>query len=254
MVFIFFKQKTAYEMRISDWSSDVCSSDLPQMLSDAIGSPGPWSSAERRLAPIVALVVCAWITAPLLGGALPPGLADDGVIAILGALLLFVVPAGDGRPILVWKEAKAAPWDIIMMFGGGLVLAEAITRAGLAVWLGERLTMLNEVPLVVMALVLTAFIILVTEFASNVASASGFMPVVAGLMIATGADPLLLAMPTAIAASWGFMLPAGTAPNAIAFATGRLHVTDMLRAGLWLDLAGTGLIVATVFIIRAIAA
>src|SRR3546814_1556548 len=83
-------------------------------------------------------------------------------------------------------EAKAAPWDIIMMFGGGLVLAEAITRAGLAVWLGERLTMLNEVPLVVMALVLTAFIILVTEFASNVASASGFMPVVAGLMIATG--------------------------------------------------------------------
>src|SRR3546814_12448400 len=82
-----------------------------------------------------------------------------------------------------------------MMFGGGLVLAEAITRAGLAVWLGERLTMLNEVPLVVMALVLTAFIILVTEFASNVASASGFMPVVAGLMIATGADPLLLAMP-----------------------------------------------------------
>src|SRR3546814_5443885 len=87
-----------------------------------------------------------------------------------------------------------------MMFGGGLVLAEAITRAGLAVWLGERLTMLNEVPLVVMALVLTAFIILVTEFASNVASASGFMPAVAGLMIATGADPLLLAMPTAIAA------------------------------------------------------
>src|SRR3546814_10506062 len=104
MVFIFFKQKTAYEMRISDWSSDVCSSDLPKMLSDAIGSPGPWSSAERRLAPIVALVVCAWITAPLLGGALPPGLADDGVIAILGALLLFVVPAGDGRPILVWRS------------------------------------------------------------------------------------------------------------------------------------------------------
>src|SRR3546814_13900272 len=115
-----------------------------------------------------------------------------------------------------------------MMFCSGLARAEAITRAGLAVWLGERLTMLNEVPLVAMALVLTAFIILVTEFASNVASASGFMPVVAGLMIATGADPLLLAMPTAIAASWGFMLPAGTAPNAIAFATGRLHVTDKI--------------------------
>src|SRR3546814_6201044 len=93
-----------------------------------------------------------------------------------------------------------------------------------------------------------------SDVCSSDLSASGFRPVVAGLMSATGADPLLRAMPTAIAASWGFMLPAGTAPNAIAFATGRLHVTDMLRAGLWLDLAGTGLIVATVFIIRAIAA
>src|SRR3546814_14336309 len=96
-----------------------------------------------------------------------------------------------------------------MMFGGGLGRAGAFTRTGLAVWLGERLTMLNEVPLVVMALVLTAFIILVTEFASNVASASGFMPVVAGLMIATGADPLLLAMPTAIAESCEIGIAAG---------------------------------------------
>src|SRR3546814_14018124 len=114
------------------------------------------------------------MTAPLLCGALPPGFADDGVIAILGALLLFVVPAGDGRPILVWKEAKAAPWDIIMMFGGGLALAEAIPRAGLAVWLGERLTMLNEVPLVPLALVFTALLILVTVFPIPLPSASGF--------------------------------------------------------------------------------
>jgi sodium-dependent dicarboxylate transporter 2/3/5 len=225
-----------------------------QALTAAIGTPGPWTSAEKRLVPIVALVVSAWVVVPLIGHLIPKERIDDGIIAIAGALLLFVVPGGDGRPLLRWREANAAPWDVIMMFGGGLALAEAITRAGLAIWLGERLETLNGVSLVLIALVLTALIVLVTEFASNVASASGFMPVVAGLIIATGADPLLLAMPTAIAASWGFMLPAGTGPNAIAFATGRLRVTDMLRAGFWLDLAGIGLIVAIVFLIAAVAA
>lgn len=216
----------------------------------AIGRPGAWTMPEKRLVPIVALVVCAWIAVPLAGNMIPKGMADDGIIAILGAMLLFAVPGGDGRPILLWKEAKAAPWDVIMMFGGGLALAEGITTAGLALWLGERLTALNGVPIIVIALVLTGMIVLVTEFASNVASASGFMPVVAGLMIATGADPLLLAMPTALAASWGFMLPAGTGPNAIAFATGHPRVGDMIRAGFWLDLAGVALIVAVVFGIR----
>src|SRR3546814_3490749 len=89
--------------------------------------------------------------------------------------------------------------------------------------------------------------IVVTEFASNVATASGIMPVVASLGVVLGADPILLAMPAALAASWGFMLPAGTGPNAIAWATGRVELPRMIRSGILLDIAGAPLIVGVVW-------
>ena len=112
---------------------------------------------------------------------------------------------------------------------------------------------LGSVPLPVVALVLVGFIILVTEFASNIAAASGIMPVVAALVGAMGADPFLLALPAAFAATWGFMLPAGTGPNALAWATGHIAMGRMIRAGLLLDIAGAGLIVGVVWGVHAIA-
>jgi len=95
-------------------------------------------------------------------------------------------------------------------------------------------------------------VVLITEFASNVATASGIIPVVAALIVALGVDPILLAMPAALAASWGFMLPAGTGPNAIAWATGRIRIEKMVGAGLILDLIGIVLIVMVVWAIAAI--
>lgn len=215
----------------------------------AIGSPGAWSVAERRLVPVIVLVVAGWIALPFIEDALPDGAVTDGTIAILGALTLFVIPDGDGRPLLNWKEANRAPWDVIMLFGGGLALAAGISQSGLAAWLGVALEPLRAVHPLVIALVLTGLVVLVTEFASNVATASGFMPVVAGLIVATGADPLLLTMPAAMAASWGFMLPSGTGPNAIAWATGHIALPRMLKAGLLLDLFGIVLIVASVWLV-----
>ena len=106
-------------------------------------------------------------------------------------------------------------------------------------------------PPIVVALVLVALVILVTEFATNVAVASGIIPVVGSLVLATGVDPILLALPAAMAASWGFMLPSGTGPNAIAWATGHIALPRMLKAGLLLDLAGVPLMVGVVWIIAA---
>jgi sodium-dependent dicarboxylate transporter 2/3/5 len=135
-----------------------------------------------------------------------------------------------------------------MMFGGGLALAAGISASGLAGWLGEALEPLSAVHPVVVALALVALVILVTEFASNVATASGIMPVVGGLIVATGADPALLAVSAAMAASWGFMLPSGTGPNAIAWATDHIALPRMLKAGLMLDLVGIPLIVGVVWL------
>jgi len=218
----------------------------------AIAHEGAWTAPERRLVPLFALTLIAWLGQPLVEPWVPQGGLTDGTIAIVAGLLLFVLPDGTGRPLLTWREADRAPWAVIMMFGGGLALAAGMTASGLAGWLGQALLPLQAVPLVVVALVLVAFVVVVTEFASNVATASGIMPVVAGLIAALGSDPLLLALPAAFAASWGFMLPAGTGPNAIAWATGHIALPRMLKAGLLLDLVGVFLIVGVVWSVAAI--
>jgi solute carrier family 13 (sodium-dependent dicarboxylate transporter), member 2/3/5 len=219
----------------------------------AIGKSEAWSTAEKRLVPLLATVVGMWVFLPLFPSLIAGGRLEDGSIAIAGALLLFVIPDGTGRPLLNWDEANRAPWGVIMMFGGGLALAEGVTASGLDSWLGIALQPLGGVPPIIIACALVGLVILVTEFASNVASASGMMPVVAGLISATGADPLTLALPAAFAASWGFMLPSGTGPNAIAWATGHIALPRMLKAGLLLDLCGVVLIVLTVFVLAPIA-
>ncbi len=194
-------------------------------------------------------MVLAWIAIPVLAPYLPRDSLTDGSIAIAGALLLFVIPDGSGRAILNWDEANRAPWGVILMFGGGLALAAGMGESGLGDWLGVALQPLSAVQPVVVALVLVAIVVLITEFASNVAAASAIIPVVAGVIAATGIDPILLALPAAWAASWGFMLPSGTGPNAIAWATGNIALPRMLKAGLLLDLAGVPLMVAVVWML-----
>lgn len=219
----------------------------------ALGNQAIWSTAERRVVPVFLLVLIAWIAQPWLEPFLPDGALTDGTIAVAGSLLLFVLPDGTGRPLLVWKEADRAPWGVIMMFGGGLALAAAITASGLAAWLGAVLAPLGSIPTIALAAIIVALTILITEFASNVATASGIMPVLAALIAATGTDPILLALPVAMAASWGFMLPSGTGPNALAWATGHIALPRILKAGFALDIIGVPLLIGAVWAIAAIA-
>lgn len=224
----------------------------PASATAALGTPGPWTVAERRLVPLIAAVVAAWIAIPLATPYLPADSLTDGTVAIAGALLLFVIPDGSGRPLLNWNEANRAPWGVIMMFGGGLALAAGMGSSGLGDWLGVALAPLRTVhPLIVVA-VLVAVVVVITEFASNVAAASAVIPVVAGVIAATGIEPILIAMPAAWAASWGYMLPSGTGPNAIAWATGHIALPRMLKAGLILDLAGVPLMIAVVWMLAAV--
>ena len=224
----------------------------PAAALQGLGTAGPWSVAEKRLVPLIAAVVVGWIAIPFALPYLPKDSLTDGTIAVAGALLLFVIPDGTGRALLNWTEANRAPWGVIMMFGGGLALAAGMGQSGLGDWLGVALQPLRAVHPLIVAVVLVALVILITEFASNVAAASGIMPVVAGIIAATGTDPILLALPAAWAASWGFMLPSGTGPNAIAWATDHIALPRMLKAGLLLDLAGIPLMVGTVWLIASL--
>jgi sodium-dependent dicarboxylate transporter 2/3/5 len=216
---------------------------------EAIADVGAWSTAEKRLVPIVALAFVLWMTRLWVAPYLPERSWTDGTIAIIASFALFLTPDGSGRPLLNWEEANRAPWGIIMMFGGGLALAAGMQTSGLAGWLGEALLPLEVFPLFLIALAVVAMVILVTEFASNVATASGIMPIVASLAagLGLGADAVLIAMPAAMAASWGFILPAGTGPNAIAWSTGRLKIQRLVSAGLLLDIVGAVMIVGMVW-------
>ncbi len=215
----------------------------PERLFEAIGQPGPLSQAQKRLLPLLVLLLFGWVVLPFLKAPLGLAAVDDAMVAVAVSLLLFLVPAGPGKgPLLSWADTKRVPWDVLLLFGGGLALASAIADSGLAAWMGTRLAAFAELPPFALAMLAVAVMLLVTEFASNVATASAFMPVVAAVAVTAGAEPLPLLMAAALAPTWGFMMPAGTAPNAIALATGRVPIRQMIGTGFVLDLVGIPLI------------
>jgi sodium-dependent dicarboxylate transporter 2/3/5 len=196
---------------------------------------GAMSRRERVVAVVTGGTALAWIFRPVLVQWLP-GLSDPG-IAIAGALLLFLIPVDWHRlePVLRWKSVERLPWGILILFGGGISLASAIQRSGLAEWIGAGLSAAGTWPLVGMVAAVTVVIVLLTEITSNTATAATFLPVVAALAVASGLDPLLLAAPAALAASCAFMLPVATPPNAIVYASERVPIIAMIRAGLVLN-------------------
>ena len=197
---------------------------------------GRMSRAEWVVGTITAMTALAWVGRPILERWVP-GLSDTG-IAITGALLLFLVPVA-WRPFEValrWEHAERLPWGVLVLFGGGLSLAASVQETGLAEWIGGALGGIGAFPLVVVMVLVTTVVIFLTELTSNTATAAAFLPVVASLALGIGADPLQLAIPTALAASCAFMMPVATPPNAIVYGTGRITLPQMAHAGIWLNL------------------
>lgn len=214
---------------------------------------GALTPPERRTAIVLALVAGAWIFRPLLNDV--PGLEtlDDTMIAIGGAIALFLIPSGSraepGSFLLNWTQAAAIPWGILLLFGGGLSLAAAIEATGLAEWLGIALQGLAAFDLLVLFAAIVALVVFLTELASNTATTAALLPILGALAGATGVSPVLLEAPAAIAASCGFMLPVATGPNAIVFATGHLTIPQMVKAGFALDLVSIAVITALAFLL-----
>lgn len=208
-------------------------------LRDARTALGPMSVAERRVTVVFVLTAAAWMTGPLLRKL--PGLAEfnDTTIALLAGLSLFVVPAGakEGGSLVVGSDLRRLPWEVLMLFGGGLALAEAIQGSGLSDYMGVALAGIGTWPLILLLATMVTLLVIWTELNSNVATAATFMPILAAIAATSDYPVLQLVAPAAIAASCGFMLPVGTPPNAIVFGTGRLTMQDMLRSGWRVNLA-----------------
>jgi sodium-dependent dicarboxylate transporter 2/3/5 len=209
----------------------------------------PMSRAEWRVSIILLSAAALWLFRPLLTE-LPflSGLTDAG-ISIMCATALFLTPTGDrDNPqfLLKWSDAQTIPWHVLLLFGGGLSLAEAMDDTGLARWIGDGLSLLGALPTPVFIFLLVASIVAMSELASNTALVAALLPVVAAIAANTGIDLITIAIALTIAASCAFMLPVGTPPNALVYATGRVTVPEMIRAGFMINVLGTILITLTV--------
>lgn len=197
---------------------------------------GTISSQEKKVAIVFISAALLWMFRPLLSS-LIPGLSDAG-IAIGAAVAFFMIPANskEKRFLLKWSDTKRLPWGVLILFGGGLSMASAISSTGLATWIGSGIGSLNTWPIILIILIVIALIVFLTEMTSNTASTAAFLPILASVAIGLGENPFLLAIPTVLGASCAFMLPVATPPNAIVYGSGKISIPEMSKAGLWLNI------------------
>ncbi len=172
----------------------------------------------------------------------------DSVIAMGVSALLFILPANNqGDRLIDWGVAKKLPWDVLLLFGGGLALSVQFSKTGLSLWIGHLVSSFSHLPILFIIFMVTLMVIFLTEITSNTATAAAFLPVIGGVAMGMGYEnhqSLLLTIPVALSATCAFMLPVATPPNAIAYGSGYVKITDMIKAGLWLNLVGVVLISA----------
>ncbi len=210
---------------------------------------GKLSFEEKLVAFVFVLTAFAWISRSFLLKQFIPAI-DDTIIAISSAILLFLLPTKDNKKrLLDWSDTVKLPWGILILFGGGMALALGFENSGLAIWLGEQMTSLKTIPLLLLLLILIAAVNFLTEITSNLATTAMLLPVLVSLASAIGVHPYFLLVGATVAASCAFMLPVATPPNAVVFGSGYLKIEDMVKKGFWMNLISIGLLTLIVYYI-----
>lgn len=217
------------------------------LAADSMREMGPMTGPEKRVALVFLLVAMGWIFNPVIRDATGLALTDTG-IAIAGAIALFAIPANwrQRRFLLDWRTVRKVPFEVLILFGGGLSLAKAIDSSGLAAWIGNGLSVLHTMPLFILIFGVTLLVVLLTELMSNTATAAAFLPIAGSLALGTDVAPVLIVIPIALAASSAFMLPVATPPNTLVFGTHMVSLPQMLRAGVLLSFFGALIIAAAI--------
>jgi sodium-dependent dicarboxylate transporter 2/3/5 len=207
-----------------------------QELRDELRALGNWSASEKRVASIFGLTAAMWVGRRWLVDGLGWPL-NDTTIAMAAGLLLFVIPSGEATrtPLLSWEDTRRLPWDILLLFGGGLTLAGQLADAGVLASVADALA---SIPALSPTWLILGFVLLslfLTEVMSNLALTVVMVPVVAHVAATWGMNPLHLVIPVTMASSCAFMLPMATPPNAIVFGSGQLRMATMVRVGVVLN-------------------
>lgn len=193
-------------------------------------------SYEERLVLVVFIATALlWMLRSLIQRWIPA--LDDTIIGMAAGIILFTIPSKDKSEQLIdWKACSSLPWGILLLFGGGMALAEGFSETGLAEWIAKSMTLLDGVSLFVLILILVAAINFLTEITSNLATTAMLLPVLAPMALAFNLHPFMIMVSVTISASCAFMLPVATPPNAVVFGSGYLRIPDMMRAGFWMNL------------------
>ncbi len=215
----------------------------------ALPKVGRWRVAEKRVAILFTLTALAWVTreAPFGGwsGVLDLPHANDASVALLAVIAMAVTSNGEGERLLTWKSAAKIPWGVLILFGGGIAIANAFMESGLADLLANQFHLLSVVPAWLLILLICLSVTFLTEVTSNTATASLLMPLLGTAALVLDVPPMLLMVPAVMSASCAFMLPVATAPNAVVYGSGRVSIREMARAGWVVNLFGA-VVISTV--------
>ncbi|HNQ22093.1 MAG TPA: SLC13 family permease [Phycisphaerae bacterium] len=227
-----------------------------ELIARELQRQGPMTRAEAAVLVVFVLTAVGWITRPWLaairvGDSFQPlaGLSDSG-IAVAAAVVLFACPIypGKGEFLLTWRQARTLPWGVLLLFGGGLSLAEAVKLTGVAEFIGHGVSGLHGWSVALLVLLVITLIVFLTELTSNTATTATLLPILGPAAVGLGLSPLLFVVPMTIGASCAFMMPVGTPPNAIVFSSGELKIWQMCKAGFWLNLISIAVIFALTYL------
>ena len=207
---------------------------------------GTISYEEKMVSVVFGTTAFFWITRSLLFDKLIPRL-DDTIIAIIFAIVLFLIPAKSKKQkLMAWEDAVKLPWGIILLFGGGMAIASGFESSGLAVWLGNQMTTFAGLSTFLLILMLITAVNFLTEITSNLATTAMLLPVLAPMAVTVDIHPFVLMVGAAVAASCAFMLPVATPPNAVVFGSGYLRIPDMVSKGFVMNIIS--IIILTLFV------
>ncbi|HMQ07141.1 MAG TPA: SLC13 family permease [Saprospiraceae bacterium] len=230
----------AFNIKALEWEGDQ------QEVLDLKRSLGNIGKEERIVLIVFLCTATLWIFRSLIEKLIPS--LDDTVIAMIAGITLFIIPSSKGgTPIIQWEDSVRIPWGIILLFGGGMALAEAFKFTGLALWIGSQITMLEGMSLFVFLLILIAGVNLLTELTSNLATTAMLLPVLVPVAASMNVAPLYLLVGATLAASCAFMLPVATPPNAVVFGSGYLRIPDMVKAGLVMNILSVFIITFLIY-------
>lgn len=220
-------------------------SESAKVIEDQRIALGKISKAEKRVAVIFISTALAWILRGSINNWFDTNLLNDSIIAMTGGVLMFITPLDIKKSqfLMEWEYTSRLPWGILLLFGGGLTLAKAMEKSDIVQIVGDSIAGGGSISPILLVAGLIAFMLFMTELMSNVALAVLFIPVVIGISISLNINPMYLTMPVTLAASYAFMMPISTPPNAIVFSSGMVRIKDMMRAGILLNIIAIILLV-----------